>query len=46
LIGWGFGLGSLLYVKNENGRFKVITTLKNTELSRKLISNILFNKED
>ena len=41
VIGWGFGIGTLLYVKNENGKSKIFTTLKNSELSKMLISNII-----
>jgi len=41
VIGWGYGLGSLVYVVEENGSKKIFTTLKKSELSKIIISNIL-----
>lgn len=41
VIGWGYGLGSLVYVVEKNGSKKVFTTLKESELSKMIISNIL-----
>ncbi|AEH50423.1 glycoside hydrolase family 2 protein [Pseudothermotoga thermarum] len=41
VYGWGYALGSLLYVSRKDGETKVFTTLKDTELSRVLIANLI-----
>ncbi len=41
VYGWGYALASLLFVVKANGKTKVFTTLKDTELSRALIANLI-----
>lgn len=41
VIGWGYALGSIVYVKERSGNKKIYTTLKDCLLSRLIISYIM-----
>ncbi len=42
IIGWGYGIGSILYVKENSSGKKIYTTLKDSALSRLVISYIMY----
>lgn len=41
VIGWGYALGSIVYVKERSGNKKIYTTLRDCSLSRLIISYIM-----